>query len=79
MTWIAQSDSVPEKRSLQTKQKPSQSRIAYLGIRLRLKVHFVSDDKLSFPFMKTPYLFSATNLSNYASWYFTSHTTGDFF
>ena len=56
LIWLGQLNqiSVPEKRLLQTKQKPNQPRIAYLGIRLRLKVHFVSD-KLSFHFMKTLY------------------------
>ena len=55
MAGTAQSDKVPEKRSLKTKQKPNQTRIANLGIRLRLKVHFVFD-KLSFQFIKTLYL-----------------------
>ena len=48
---------VPEKRSLKNKQKPNQTRIANLGIRLRLKVHFVFD-KWRFHFMKTLYLFT---------------------
>ena len=52
--WLGQLSQirVPEKRSLKTKQKPNQTRIANLGIRLRLKVHFVFD-KWSFHFMKT--------------------------
>ena len=57
--WLGQLSQirVPEKRSLKTKQKPNQTRIANLGIRLRLKVHFVFD-KWSFHFMKTLYFWS---------------------
>ena len=55
--WLGQLSQirVPEKRSLKNKQKTNQTRIAYLGIRLRLKVNFAFD-KWSFHFMKTLYL-----------------------
>ena len=58
INWLGQlrQIGVPEKRSLKTKQKPNQTRIANLEIRLRLKVHFVFDE-WNFHFMKTLYLF----------------------